>query len=328
MRTQNGVKYPDSIAMAFMPIMFVCDDVSVGALEVTLTNKDGVSVKVAHDTFGGACYIDMSDYVQGMFGEVGMVDDYSSVSLSLSMHRMTYTVRKLVSGAWVVAVDGGVSFFVWGALARGETWGCNRHYKRTSGKPFMVDLLNFGHHPFVFSGGGVSVSVTTSEVGLYHVPIPSQFDDVELVEVEDSLGTAVIRTDCCDDGLMLRWIDRHGLMCHRGFYKGVSSMEVSQSGEYKANNLLNWSEDYGWSGMSGDGYIRTRDEMLNVCADGVTAEEYKSLMDVASSPMVEMMGDDGTWAKVRIDHGTWTKNRQTLQEMELTVIIDDVRVQK
>lgn len=328
MRVMNGVQYPDSTAMAFSPVLFVCVDGNADALEVTLTNKDGESVTVAHDTFDGGCYVDMSDYVQGLFGDVGFPSSYAASSASVMMHRMTYSVRKLANGGWTTAINEGITFFVWGALARGETWGCNRYYKRTPDKPFMVDLLRLGNQTFNFVGGGQSVTVTASAEGLWHVPIPSALEDAPLVLVDDSLGTAVVKMDGCDDGLLLRWIDRHGLLCHRCFYRGTETAQISQEGEYRRNNLIAWDGSYGWSGLSGDGYTRTRQDEINICADGATEEECRALMDLPSSQMVEMMDDDGNWMRVRIKAGSWTQRRVPMQDMEFVVIIDDVRIQK
>lgn len=328
MRTANGVQYPESTAMAFMPVMFVCTDVDADALEVTLTNSNNESVTVAHDTFEGGCYIDMSDYVQGLFGDVGFPSSYTAICSSAMMHQMTYTVRKFKNGGWTTAINEGVTYFVWGALARGETWGCNRYLKRTPNKPFFIDLLKLGNQTFNFSGGGQTATVTASAIGLWHVPIPSAMEDAPLVTVDDSLGTAVIYMDNCDDGLLLRWIDRHGLLCHRCFYRGTETAEISQEGEYRRNNLKAWNENYGWSGLSGDGYTRTREDSINICADGVTENECRALMDLPSSQMVEMMDGSGNWMRVRIKSGSWTKKKTPLQDMEFVVIIDDVRIQK
>ena len=104
MRTSNGIQYPDTIAMAFAPVLFVSTDNDVVRLEVTLTNGEGASVTVSHDAFGGACYVDMSDYVQGMYGDVSMPED-GTMSKSPMMKMMTYSVRKLTT-AWSLAVDG------------------------------------------------------------------------------------------------------------------------------------------------------------------------------------------------------------------------------
>lgn len=326
MRTSNGIQYPDTIAMAFAPVLFVSTDNDVVRLEVTLTNGEGASVTVSHDAFGGVCYVDMSDYVQGMYGDVSMPED-GTMRKSPMMKMMTYSVRKLTS-AWSLAVDGAQTYFVWGAAARGETWGGNRYYRRSYDMPFTLDLLKLGTQSFQFSGGGQTASVTASSVGLWHVPIPQSMQGVERILVADSLGTAVIVMDDCNDGLVLRWIDRHGLLVYRAFYKGVRASEIGNEGEYKRNNLLNWNEDYGWKGMTGAGWIKTRKDKMTVCAYNVTEEEYAAMQDLASSPLVEMMAGDDEWMTVSIDAGTWQKKSAALQEMEFDVIFDDVPIQR
>ena len=326
MRTSNGVQYPDSTAMAFAPVLFVCEESGCLALEVTLTN--GLqTVTATHDAFGGNAYVDMSDYVHGLFGRVDMPSSYASASASGSMAQMTYFVRKRTSSGWAMAVNGGVTRFIWGALKRGETWGCNRYLVRTPGLPFCVDLYKLGSQTFNFRGGGRTAQVSASSVGLWHVPIPSTFDGMDYVEVDDSLGTAIIRMDSCDDGILLRWIDRHGLLCHRTFTKGTAGTESAISGEYRRNNLLDWDGSYGWRGMSGDGYVRTRTDTIEVCADGVREEETATLRDLASSPMVEMY-TGAAWVRVRIKQGEWKLKETPLQDIEFTVIEDDISLQR
>ena len=327
MRTSNGVRYPNYVAMAFNPVMFVAETEGVLALEVTMANGDGDSMEVRHDAFADGCYIDMSDYAKGLFGGVEMPSDYASISLSAMMKELTYQVRLRTSSGWSVALaqDAGVSAFIWGALSKGETIGCNRHYKRVDGAPFVVDCYNGGGDTFDFVANGQTVSVTPPGGGLYHVPIPSALQDAEVVEVHDSWGVAVIRKDC-ENGVALRWIDRHGMIAHGAFKRGAEATETAKSGEYRRNNLLNWEEGYGWTGDAGDGCIHDRKDRMNVCAVDVTLEECRALMDLASSPLVEMW-DGFEWIKVRVKEDDWMVKNVSLQDLEFE-LWNDVMVQR
>lgn len=328
MRTIGGVQIPNYIAMAFDPVLIVCNDASIKCMEVTITNAGGDEVTVAHDAFDGACYMDVSDYVQGLWGDVSMPDDYTAMTASEMAKRMTYTVRVL-SSSWATAVDGAVSYFIWGARAYGETLGCNRCYNRASGMPFMVDCLKMGTQKFIFNDGHQTIQVTASAEGLYHVPIPSQMEDAEYITVADSMGTASIKLHDCNKGVLLRWIDRHGMLSHRVFYRGTEETETALSGEFKRNNLLNWDDDYGWQGSAGDGYTHERTESINIGAISLEQSEFKALLDLPSSPMVEMyIEDDDRWLPVRIDKGKWTMKNMPLQDMEFVVLIDDYTIQR
>ena len=327
MRTENGIQYPDGIAMAFMPVLFVCNDSTVKEMEVTLT--DGTdTVTVSHDTFKGTCYIDMSDYVQGMFGDITLPSSYSSMSASTCMKQMTYYVRKRTGSGWSMAINGYVTRFIWGAKKSGEAVGGNRCLVRTPGMPFCVDLMKQGSQTFNFRGGGQTATVTASSSGLWHVPIPAALADKDYIEVDDSLGTAVIRLDTCGtDGILLRWLDRHGLLCHRTFMKGEDGSEVTMSEDYRRNNLMNWDENYGWRGLAGDGYLRTRTDTIAVCAVEVQEDEMPVLMDMASSPVVEMYDGSG-WQRVRIAAGKWSKKKAAMQDVEFNIITGEVPLQR
>lgn len=325
MRTSNGVNYPDSVAFLFSPVMFTCEDGTVERLEVTMS-RGMDNVVVTHEAFGGACYIDMREYAQGLFGEVEMPSSYVS-SLSPMVKGMTYTVRKYANNAWSVAVSGATSQFVWGARRWDETWGASRVLRRYSTRPFMVDLFNLGNQSFVFRGDdGSTGTYTPSAVGLYHVVVPSAVSGADVIKVTDSNGEVTIMREECEDGIMLRWIDRHGMLCHFVFDVGERSYEIGNGEGIQRNNLLMWDGN-GWKGFNGNLDRKTRKEGIAIGAALVELEIFDMLTDLASSPIVEMQ-QGNAWYPVSVEGGTWMKRNVPLQDFECVVLMDDVSVQR
>lgn len=325
MRTSNGINYPDAVGFAMLPVMFVATGTGITAIEITMSNEGGDTVVVNQSAYGGGCYVDMRDYVAGLFGDVTMPDSYT-MALSSAFAKLTYTVRKKSGGSWSTAINQGITYFIWGAPHVLETWGCNRYPTIFGGMPFFVDLWNQGGQTFNFTDGSQTIAVQPQSIGLWHVPVPSQFDNADVVFVDDSIGRVTIKRETCANGILLRFIDRHGMIVHWVFTRGVEGRETANSGQYRRNNLLNWSEDYGWRGMNGDGYWRSRKDTTAIAALSVTSGEYDMIIDAVTSPIVEMYVN-GAWARVRIEPNNYTKRKDTLQDLELTMIIEDIPIQ-
>lgn len=324
MREANGVKYPDSVAFLFSPVMFVCES-GAERLEVTMS-KGNDSVTVVHDAFDGACYVDMREYAQGLFGDVSMPASYAATSQSDLCQSLTYTVRKYASNAWTTAINEGVTYFVWGCPKIDEVWGVGRVVRKYTSKPFCVDLFNLGGQSFIFSDGTSSQSVTPSSIGLWHVKIPTQLESAEVLSVTDSNGEVIIKQAECEDGVMLRWIDRHGMLCHYTFIEGVRNAEIKDVGVVQRNNLLSL-DGYGWKGYNGRRELKERTDMMMLGAVLEEAAIIEMLTDLPSSPMVEMW-DGSDWISVRVEAGTWTRRGAALQDFECTIVFDDVAIQR
>lgn len=322
MRTSGVLKYPNAEWFAFMPCMFIVENTTADALEVSLT-CNGVTETVEHDTFSGTAYIDMREYVQGLFPSFGSMG-YGSKAKSGYAVSMTYNVRKREGTTYTSLLSNGTTLFVWGGLDIGETWMERRGATWFREFPFFVDVYASGSTTCSISGGGATQSVSLGSKGLWHVPLSaSTFASAKEVTLTCSSKTYKIKIDDCGSGVYLRWLDRHGRICHWLFYKGGDERKMDAEDSYLRNNLSEW-DDNGWSGWNGHREKKSRERRLSAGSGLVDADTYEMLCDIASSPYVEMMlpvSED--WVSVRIDGGTWTKTKAALQEFECRILFDD-----
>lgn len=328
MRVQNGVGYPDAIAYAFMPMMVVSDSDSILALEVTLTGEDGSAVTARQDALGGRCYMDVSDYVQGLMGDVvALPQTYASVTRSDAVQKVIFEVKKKTSSGWTVAISNAEVWCVWGGLDRGETWGCHRCPTWWPSLPCCVDLWNEGSRTFTFRGdGGATANVTPSTAGLWHVPIPSVLSGSKTISVTDGIGEVVIMVDGCSAASLLRFVGRHGIVAHMMALSGSEGLKTASSGEYRRNNIYSWVQQGGWTGLSGDGRTRTRNRKMKLAMIDVTQEEWPMVADVVSSPIVEIY-EGGIWKKVLVETDELTRSSAPLQDVEIEIGFEETPTQ-
>ena len=322
MRTSGDLRYPNAIWFTHMPCLFILDNPSCDALEVSIT-ANGITHTVEHDTFSGCACVDMREYVQGLFVTFG-TPSYGSRNKSGYAQVMTYNVRTRTGGTYTSVLSNANTMFVWGYLEPDETWNGRRTYTWFRGYPFFVDVYASASQTCTISGGGTSQSVTLGSKGLWHVPLSaSAFAAASVVTLSCGGMTYTINADDCGEGVYLRWLDRHGRICHYLFRSGADRREIEADDGYFRPNLSAW-DDSGWSGWNGHREQKTRSKRLTIGAALVDSDTYEMLCDLASSPMVEMMRFDEDWMAVRIDDGNWQKSKAALQEFECTIIFDEV----
>ena len=325
MRTSNGVGYPDAVGYAFDVVLFTASNVERMMIEMSLGND--ILATVEQDAFNGECYMDMRDYVQGIMSDVvSAAVSYASAAESGMSWRVFYSVYTKTGGqAYTRVVADAYPTFIWGALSKGESIDKARNLTWWRGYPFCIDYLSTGN-AVTLSGGGSTDSITLPE-GLGRIPL-SGFSNASVVTLRRGNVTDTIGIVDCGEGVYLRWIDRKGMVCHWLFAKGIVSHEVSDDGEYRRNNLLSY-DGQGWHGMNGTGGIKSRRKAMKVAALQVDADIRAMMMDMASSPVVEMYDEDAdAWSAVRVSGGTWNESRAVLQDVEFDVVVDEIKLQR
>lgn len=321
MRQSGNLKYPDATWFAWMPCLFALDSPSADGLEVSMT-CNGVTKTVEHDAFSGCAYVDMREYVQGFFS---LVDALSYATAAKGAHAIvvTYTVRSRSGSTYTSLLSNANSLFVWGYLDAGEIWNERRKYRWFKNFPFFVDVYAPSSKTCTISGGGASASASLTSKGLWHVPLSAAtFATASMVTLVCDSRTYMVDVDDCADGVYMRWLDRHGRVCHWLFRKSADTRDV-KSTSYFRPNLAAIDDNY-WSGWNGHRDMKTRQRRLTIGYPFVDSDTYEMMSDLASSPFVEMMLPTEDWISVRIEDGTWKKSRAVLQEFECTVVMDEV----
>lgn len=324
MRTSGSLKYPDAVACAFMPCLFIVEGTSADALEVAVT-FNGVTHTAEHDTFNGSAYIDMREYIQGFY--VATAPTYAARQKSPHAITVSYVVRSRSGSTYTTLLSSGSSLFVYGYLAPGETINDRVNYTWFRGHLFFVDVFASSSTTCTITDGGSnSQSVSLTSAGWWHVYINSTtFAAATAVYLTCGGVTYTLTPEDCDTGVYLRFLDRHGRICHYLFKQGEDERRI-ESADYFRPNLRTWNEN-GWSGWDGHRERKTRSRALKIGAPLVDSDTWEMLCDLASSPLVEMQIDTEDWVSVRIDEGTWKKSKAALQDFECTILFDEVELQ-
>jgi len=322
-----------------------------------------------HSGISGKVTMDVREYVQYLF-ERGYTEsneglnyfgdvDYENVQKSGLATRVSYSIA-------VEMADGTVrrsnfmfeGLAIWGALKIGgdEVFNAFRTVTWFRNYPFTFSIYAHGGGSILFCKDGVaSRFVNINERGLWNVPLLSDDDVKGFYLIKDCTGAFVemtfdttfdltfrysgggvktdklrINVDDSDTGIYLRWINRHGMYSYWLFKKGTESHRTSM-GEYMLNNLKSYDMKYGYQGAYGKRQRVERSQSVAVCAPLVDSDTWDLLMDVASSPMVDMfMGyEDGEprWMSVSVNGGTIEKTGEVLQDFEIEINLPDVAVQ-
>ena len=322
MRQSGDLRYPDANWFAWMPCLFIYEGISsCDGLEVSMT-CNGVTKTVEHDAFNGSAYVDMREYVQGFFS-LSSSPGYASKSKSAYAVVVSYEVRARTGSTYMAILDNASTMFVWGYLDAGEVWNERRNYTWFRGYPFFVDVYASASQTCAITGNGETLNVSLTSKGIWHVPLSAlAFEGASMATLTCGGKTYTARIEDCEKGVYLRWLDRHGRVCHWLFREGTDAREISASGYLRPN--LAALGDFGWSGWSGHRDQKTRQKRLTIGAPFVDSDTFEMMCDLVSSPWVEVMLPSEDWLSVRVESGTVKKSKAVLQEFECTVLFDEV----
>lgn len=366
--TNNGVtlQYPDEIGFCFNPCLFVLNGQNIASVAFSLS--DGVITQAAEfDALAGKVYGDIREFVQTLFDDTTFGDiDYTAqstksqlgklVTIHVTAYQQNEEGEKISAAEFEFTV-----FYIWGALALGETYNGRREVTLFRGFPFTVGLYNDGAEGAVLVGndGVATTLINLDGQGVFDVTIPNEkarhfyiisdfkgtlaettFDntyDLTFRKIGTGTFTEKVRVnivDGVDEGFYLRWIDRHGFYCYWLFKKGAEQFQIANGGEYVRNNLLAYDQSYGYQGGAGRRQAYTRQDTVPVCAPLVDRDTWDFLLDIATSPVVDLFrgykADKKTpvWQSVTVQAGTYTKAMRTpLQDFALNILLPEVPTQ-
>lgn len=349
----------EGIGFAFMPCVAIAKGDGVKSLTLKITHE-GKEQQLNASAMNGVCYIDYREYIQALFSveEIRNVD-YSPAEgqqfKSKAMIDVTIDFDiEMTDGKHHNESDKLFSY-VWGSMRRGETWNGYKHIVWFKNYPFTFGV-------FTYSKGGASRSgifiddeiFETSDAGMYELS-PSLINIDALVFFtskvrykgrnavvvygdEPLLKTitnqiigkplAIIDIDDeSDDGVYLRWIDRHGFFRYWLFNEEETSDSVTDDSDFFAvrrDDVL--GKGYAHSGANRR--LSSRKRSVKVSAPLVDRDIFQMLVDMVSSPIVDCYINEA-WESVTIEAGTYTMNpSDELQDFACNVIFTEDYLQR
>lgn len=352
--TRGGVtlRYPDAIGFAFNPCMVVAKGSEVSKMSVELTGEDGTVLTDERDALGGGCYADLREYIQSFFD----VDAFGSVDYEETERTKQgqHVLFEVVAGG--VTFDFSV-FYVWGAMKAygNEVYNKPRTLVAFVGYPFTAGVYIDGADTItVKKNGTTNDNVEVEQAGIYNFPIQAieEGDRYSIADSNDTMSYATFDEtfdltfrmlpfgqssmkvevgEDVNDGVYLRWIDRHGFYRYWLFKRGVTKVKTGNEGQFLRNNIISQDMEYGYVGGLGRQMVMTRDESISVCASLIDSDTWDMLSDMASSPFVDMftgyVDNVPQWVSVQISTGTHTRERAALQDFEAEVVLPSVGIQ-
>ena len=359
------MKYPDEVAFAFNPFLFIIEEANLASASVTIRNEEvqDAEVTVTRDAYHGKVYIDAREVVQSLFDIESLAEiDYEQASRSAVGRRLSFTHSiKLINGEeyQFEAQNHECDIFcIWGALRIGGQEVYNAHRTLTWYKnfPFTFGMFSNGGGSVLICKDGVADRfINLGEQGVWNIPLLASDKAKNYFLVQDCTGQFVemtfdrtfdmtfrysgggnktekirINVDESDEGVYLRWVDRFGFFNYHLFKRGNEKRKTT-AGEYMQNNLAAYDMSYGYQGTFGRRQKFERKDELAICAPLVDSDMWDILFDITTSPIVDVFaGYEGgvpRWMSVTVNGGTFTKTGAALQDFELSVNLPEVVIQ-
>lgn len=363
MRTHNigdmTIEYPDEISFCFNPVVMNINGHAWAWVTVAVTDTlSDVQHTEKRAMFKSSCFFDVSSYMQSAFDTV----DFNHIDYSVSGAQDSKMGRLFSVELYFYTNDGTLgnsfqfnTFVIWGAMQIGERYNGDRTLTWFKNFPFTVGMYSANKgHINVTSDGVALPAIEIVGRNAYNLMLKgisakngvlltlpgstsnaSVFDKTFDFTFKGLLNTSTsvrLIVDDSDDGIYLRWINRHGFYCYWLFRNGDESRQVANDGEFIRNNMQDYNYVNGYHGGTGRKQRKTENRMLPVCATLIDSDTYDFLFQLSLSPVVDMyFGTDengvSRWAAVNISVETFTKSRSVLQDFIATIILPETTVQ-
>lgn len=363
-QTNNGItlQYPDTIGFVFNPVLVVAnsDSNDLSSIYIKMT-CGGQSSDVSFDAFSGQCYADVRNYLQSFFDDVDFGDvDYTNRTSKTALGKtVTFDVTVYEESE---TVDFSFSaFMIWGAMRMDGTdvFNGERVARWFKNYPFTVGVYCNDAGKIEFTTSGTQQSfVDIAGQGIYNIKIDDSLitgkDYIDIIDYSSIISSATFDNtfditfggtgstdtrrmriaidESTDDGVYLRWVDRHGFYCYWLFKRGDEKRKITSEESYIRNNLVDFNRSYGFLSCLNDRHSMKRVDSIPLCAPSVDSDTFEMLQDITSSPVVDMFAgyaSDGKprWAPVTIDAGTYTKARTVIQDFILSMTLQEIPTQ-
>ena len=361
-QTINGITFslPDAPCFVFgvCPIRVAG---SMRRLEVNIA--DGVhDFTVEYETPGGGT-VDVSQYLQSMFDGLvmgGDIDYTQQQKVSELGKEAIITMTAKDAGGNTIATCTVTLFCIWGGLKAGERFNQLRTVTWFQNYPFTIGYYSDAAQDIAAGpNSNPSQLMSLTGQGLYNILIDdamggqymtfydiigdlalASFDntfDMTFYYTLDGTQAEKVRVRLVpatvNEGVYLRWVDRHGFWNYWLFKEGDPSRNVASEGLWNRNDLDKWEEIYHWQGSAGRRQTLTRNDVQPVCAPLVDQDTFDMLQDVTTSPCVDMyLGLDENnvpkWTAVTIEAGQYTKDvKKPEQDFVMNIVLPEIPIQ-
>ena len=242
-----------------------------------------------------------------------------------------------------------------------DTFNYGQHFKYWRGYPYSIGLYNWdlqsatypSYIAFLQNNNFVGVGFDITRAGMLNQPIlydtfngirgtlTIAFEEINygttfdkqygyatmknlgcIANPNDHFATMEIEECAPKDPVYLRYLDRFGFLRYWLFERGDVSINVECVTSYNRNNFM--MVDSNGRGLFGGHNSYERKDVVPLCANNLTREQWQTLADIHTSPFVEMLADktDEQWLEVTIAPGSYTCDRKKeRQEMIVNMIL-------
>lgn len=362
--TDKGIRFEHSeeIGFAFLPCVLKVAGSNLASLKLEI-DCQGYSQTYTVDAIKETAIMDYREFVQAAFdGRISASMDwtvaYDTNNLSNAFSLDAYALDS--SGNTIAEITWNTTY-IWGALNPRETWNGFKRLKWFTNFPFSFGLFisKTGTNVLIGYEGAPQKLFKVNATGMIdfnsaELPADARYSIIYDYDGEIKQATFInlfdltfylntggkqsrllyIDYDDTESGIYLRWIDRHGFVRYWLFTQVEESREISTDGEFVRNNLLAWSERYGYVGVNGRRQGYSREDTITICAPSVDQDTFDMLQDLTTSPVVDMYlggdwkAEDDIWQSVTIKAGSYAKTSACLQDFACQLVLNDINIQK
>ena len=362
----SGAKlyYPEEVAFAFNPILFIGD---VGCEELSVTARCGADVYTVTYNGSGKCYGDLQQVTQLFFAENLFSLNYNSQYQQTNLcKRVQYDVQ--ISGSGILETAHIYLQVVWGAVNPNgkDVFNGFQKAKYFVGYPFTFGFYLDSTSTILLGNGAspqtsIAITVNTdAKKGIYELngsalPQTAMFSniydyngtlqqgyfdntfDLTFYMYQNVAQTLLARIDiesCTnEDAFYLRWIDRHGFYRYWLWNNRSKQRTTAYTQEFSRAELVAYDVNFGYERGAGRRVAYSRGGVLPLAVPLADAEQYQYLLDIISSPVIDLyIGKDTNnvprWQTVAVQAGTFTQTDKEMQDFVINLILPTTPVQR
>lgn len=347
------LSYPDAVTFAFNPVLLIATPSTT--MEVSLTDGDATYTQTYEANVDGNVYADVQQIIQLFFADETFSLDYDSDTQSTGMGK-TITFDVSVSNSGGSASFSKTSFVVWGAMNPNgqDVFNGYRKQKYFVGYPFTFGFyISTSSTILISQGASPSTSKVISTQGMWEMngsllPNNATFSNIydyagtlqqgyfdstfDLTfylnqNVAQTLLTRIDIEQCADDDtIYLRWLSRHGFYCYWLFNYKQRQRITAYTQDFSREELQEFDLDFGYNRGAGRRASYERHGAIPLAVPLADVEQYKYLLDIISSPVVDMYigkdtNNDPRWQNVAVAAGTYTQTDKEMQDFVINLIL-------
>lgn len=361
--TNFTVRVPDEVTFAFNPCLIIVDGCASMTLTVTV---NGTNYVMNYEAIGGKVYANVQQIVQLGFASNTFSLNYGSTTQNTQLGKtVSLTIVPKTAGGTTETLTS--SFFaIWGGMNPNgkDVFNGFRKQKYFVGYPFTFGFYLSTRSTILIGNGAspsTSLQVGTNGVkGMWEVngnQLPSgalfsniydyagtlqqgYFDntfDLTFYMHQNVAQTLLARIDienCTDeDTVYLRWISRHGFYCYWLWNYKTKQRTTAYAQDFARVELQEYDLTFGYERGAGRRVTYQRNEVTPLAVPLADVEQYEYLLDIISSPCVDMyIGNDTNntprWQTVAVQAGTFTQTDKLMQDFVINLITPSVPVQR